>query len=250
MKQGFWDRPATADARTDGQAAEDIFVRRPVAIQTQNGNTIVTLDAVDYRKGFACTFGQNNCLIHTLQQCLEATFGITDVNTHDVRSRMKLLFPPDTTEEVSSQNFLTFDLHWQAVVDTIGDLARERGTDMLGKIRSDNVTVSVVDESRRLLADYVGTGPHPLFILNEGGDCGGIHFVPLLPHMPTAHSSHLPQASYSQMLAASIQEVLNRPHAIWDGDLATKDSVSAVVARCEEFLAAAFASQEGLFLMA
>ena len=103
FKKGFVARPATTDARTDGKAAEYIFHRSPVHIRETPEGVIVRIDNEEFVKGNASAFGANNCLIHTLQQCIEHVVGVTNVDVAAVRLGLQQEFADNLPSQVTAK---------------------------------------------------------------------------------------------------------------------------------------------------
>lgn len=122
------------------------------------------VDGRRYRRGFA-SGRANNCLIDTLRQKL----GLV-ANVDWVRSQLQFRFSEPGAAQVTAANFLTLDLHWEAVVDLLLENA-ERA------VRHDAVRIVCVDTEFLGNGDVLGNGALSLFIARENGN----HFVPLIP---------------------------------------------------------------------
>ena len=122
------------------------------------------VDGRKYRRGYA-SGRDNNCLIDTLRQKL----GLI-CNVEWVRSQLQLRFAEPGLAQVTADNFLTLDLHWESVVDL---LFQNSGR----SLRSDAVRIVCVDTQFLGNGDVRGTGGLSLFIARENGN----RFVPLIP---------------------------------------------------------------------
>ena len=67
----------------------DLFVREAVQIRRVKSEVWVQVGNRNFVKGSASAFGANNCLIHTLQQCIEQTICDAKVAIHDVRKNAR-----------------------------------------------------------------------------------------------------------------------------------------------------------------
>ena len=71
-RNGYKTRPITNDARKDGKAAPNIFKREPIDIRKEGDKILIKIGNEEFTKGIAYSFGDNNCLIHTIQQVSQA----------------------------------------------------------------------------------------------------------------------------------------------------------------------------------
>ena len=172
-------RPSDPDARTDGRAAPDIFRRAVVKITRTGTGTFISIDDSLFSKGTASgwRYGTNNCLIHTLVQCIDIAIGNVDADIPWIREQLCCRYPANGITTVTASNFLDLSEHWKDIVDLIGMSARARSLDTDGFVHHEMFTLTCVDEMTQTLGTVEGFGYIDLYLLNEGN----LHFVPIIP---------------------------------------------------------------------
>ena len=173
-RKGHRERPLVLDARTDGHAAPNMFRRRAVRICTTPHGVNVMVDGRKFFRGFAS--GEScNCLIHTLQQCINDHIRVI-ADHNRIREELMRRFPPSRDNWVGPDTYLDFRPHWQTVVELIGISGREHGFDEEQRIRPETFSVICIQQEQKIVGDEDGVGPVRLYIMNQGFR----HFVPLL----------------------------------------------------------------------
>ena len=86
------------------------------------------------------------------------------------------------------------DLRYAVACRVLGELARVAESDLHNQIRQKNMSITMIDEGRKVISDQFGCGPTPLLLLKKGSLHGGVHFV-LLFATGTAASTSLAFAS-------------------------------------------------------
>ena len=67
----------------------------------------------------------NNCLIHALKQCCSAVSWSCRADVAAVRLSLQNAFPVGGEHEVLAANFLTLDVHWQALLQSMLDVGQD-----------------------------------------------------------------------------------------------------------------------------
>jgi hypothetical protein len=179
QRKGYRKRPLESDARTDGQAAPNLFRRRRAVIRIMPTETLVELDGKVFFKGSASGTGCN-CLIDSLRQCIAMQVPFV-ADSVWIRRQLLGKFPRAGANAVNPLSYLDLFAHWEDVVRLLGEQARAMGCDAAGVIKADSFRIVCVEESSQLVGEEYGRGPRVLYLMNESFR----HFVPLIEKMST-----------------------------------------------------------------
>ena len=143
---------------------------------TGDGNEIIRVNNAAYRVGFA-SGESNNCLIHSLRQCL-------GVATQVAAVRQDLFDEYGSCSgeaKVTQTNFLNVNAHWQSVVKSIFRRSEVHQPESEIDIQQFSVlALSRGQGEQQEHGVWLGSpdAPHTLIVMNFGDN----HFVPCLPH--------------------------------------------------------------------